>query len=81
MDEKGEHVDAGFTLNYIKNALKEQRDGHYTVMEFICDASCPSILEHDPQVHFRYEVLRRKGHITARLYNRSSYLCGRVVKL
>lgn len=81
MDEKCEPLDAGFTLDYIKNALKKQRDGHYTVMEFSFDPECPAIMEHDPALHFRYEVLRRKGHITARLYNKSSYLCGRVVKL
>lgn len=81
MYESGEPLDAGFTLEYIKNALKHQRDGRYTVMEFSCDVSCPSILEHDPAVHFRYEVLRRKGHITAHLYNRSSYFCVKRVKL
>lgn len=73
MDESGEPLDAGFTLEYIKNALKHQRDGRYTVMEFSFDPACPAIMEHDPALHFRYEVLRRKGHITGRLYNRSSY--------
>lgn len=73
-------VDEGFTLQYIRSSLARRKTGRYRVYEFEMDVADKSIMYHDPERHFEFDVMHKGRRYIAKIANRSSAFFGNELK-
>lgn len=69
-------LDEGFSLQYIRASLSGRKPGKYSVFEFEIDAADRSIMYHDPERHFEFDVTHEGRRYIATVANRASAFFG-----
>lgn len=70
-------LDEGFSLQYIRTSLSGRKPGKYSVFEFEMDAADRSIMYHDPERHFEFDVTHEGRRYIATVANRASAFLGK----
>lgn len=70
-------VDDGFTLQYIRSSLARRKPGKYRVYEFEMDVADRSLMYHDPERHFEFDVTHEGRRYIATVANRASAFFGK----
>lgn len=73
-------VDEGFNLQYIRSSLARRKPGKYRVYEFEMDVADRSMMYHDPERHFEFDVMHKGSRYIAKIANRSSAFFGNELK-